>query len=375
MDTRPTRGIQSGLTLVELLIALALASLITVGVSQLFLATSKTNKLLEGQSLIQDAGIFSIEFISRAAQRAGFKGCFSNNDEIYKTFLADIPYEYDISVGLVGYEGETTGWSPDIETILPKTVDDVDTNVYTAGTAGAGNGINTDSIVRGTDIVTFRYISEVSNRLAVAMPTSTEDIDVVTNSFEFGVDHMAYIHDCEKATVFRVTGIDADSDIQHLGTIDPDGYTNSFAKLAEFNTFDTDAYVSAVITKTFFIAPGQSLNAQGNRPLSLWQKVGISAPVEIVEGVEDLQVTYGVDTDSDNVPNRYVDADAVLDFDDVVMIRISVTANSINNVGGTKTPNHGCTSSGGSQICLSGFNYDGLLRQTFTQTIALRNKS
>ena len=375
MKIRLKTDFQRGFTLIEALVGLALASLITVGVSQLFIATSKTNKLLEGQSSIQDAGIFSIEFISRAAQRAGFKGCFSNNDELYKTFLADIPYEFDIGIGLVGYEGETTGWSPDIETILPKTIAGVDTNVYVAGTDGDGNGFDTDAIVRGTDIVTFRYISTELNRLAVAMPTSTEEIDVVTSSFEFGVDHMAYIHDCEKGTIFRVTGIDSDADIQHSSVIDPDGYTNSFARLAEYNTFDTDAYVSAVVTKTFFVAPGLSINAQGHRPLSLWQKVGISAPVEIVEGIEDLQITYGIDTDSDNIPNRYVDADGVLDFNEVLMIRVRVTANSVNDVGGTKPPNHGCLSDGGSQACLNGLNYDGLLRRTFTQTIALRNQS
>ena len=218
-------------------------------------------------------------------------------------------------------------------------------------------------------------MSTVSNRLAVAMPTSTEEIDAVPSSFEFDADHMAYIHDCEKGTVFRVTGISAAANIQHSGIVDPDGFTNSFANLAEFNTFGTDAYVSAIVTKTFFVARGSSVNDQGNRPLSLWQKVGISAPVEIVEGIEDLQIGYGIDTDGDGIANRYVDADAVLDFDDVLMIRVSVTVNSVSNVGGTRTPIHGCLGSGGTQVCLDGLNYDGLLRRTFTQTIALRNQS
>lgn len=368
-------GYQRGLTLIELIIGLALSAIITVGLSQLFTASSRTYKLLEGQSLIQNAGRFSVEFISRAAQRAGYKGCFSTNEDIYKTFLADVPYEFNLNVGLEGYEGETAAWFPDIETIVPKTIAGVDTNVYVAGTEGAGNGIDTNDIVRGTDIVTFRYISAVANRLAVAMPTSTEAVDAVPSLFEFGADHMAYIHDCEKGTIFRVTGISATADIQHSGIVDPDGYTNSFSRLAEYGTFETDAYVSAIVTRTFFIAPGMDVNDQGNRPLSLWQKVGISAPVEIVEGIEDLQIEYGIDTDSDDIPNRYVDADSVLDFDDVLMIRISITTNSINDVGGTTTPTHGCMGSGGSQNCLDGLNYDGLLRRTFTQTIALRNQS
>lgn len=366
---------QTGLTLIEVMIGLALSATITIGLTQLFIASSQTYKLLEGQSLIQDAGRFSIEFISRAAQRAGFKGCFSTNEDLHKTFLADVPYEFNLNVGLVGYEGETTAWSPDIETIMPKTVAGIDTNVYVAGTDGAGNGIDTTDIVRGTDIVTFRYISTVFNRLAVAMPTSTEEVDVVPSSFEFGADHMVYIHDCEKGTIFRVTGISTAANIQHTSLVDPDGYTNSFSRLAEFNSFDTDAYVNAIVTRTFFIAPGLDVNDQGNKPLSLWQKVGLSAPEEIVEGIEDLQIEYGIDTDSDDIPNRYVDADSVLDFDDVLMIRISVTTNSVNDVGGTKTPTHGCVGSGGSQDCLDGLNYDGLLRRTFTQTIALRNQS
>jgi type IV pilus assembly protein PilW len=370
-----TPGVQKGLTLIEILIALGLSATITLGLTQLFLASSQTYKLLEGQALVQDAGIFSIEFISRAAQRAGYKGCFSKNGDLYQTFLADIPYEFNLNVGLEGYEGETSAWSPGIETTIPKTVAGVDSNVYVAGTDGAGRGINTNKIVRGTDIVTFRYISTVFNRLAADMPTSTEEIDVVPSSFEFGTDHMAYIHDCEKGTIFRVTGINAAANIQHSSVVDPDGYTNSFSKLAKFNTFDTDAYVNAIVTKTFFIAPGLAMNDEGEKPLSLWQKNGISAPVEIVEGVEDLQITYGIDTDSDDIPNRYVDADAVLDFDDVLMIRVQVTTNSVNDVGGTKTPSHGCVSSGGSQECLDGLTYDGLLRRTFTQTIALRNQS
>jgi type IV pilus assembly protein PilW len=368
---------QRGFSLVELMIALMLSSFLAVGISQLFIANATTYKLLQGESLIQDSGRFSLDFISQAAERAGYTGCFSNNEDIYKTFLPDVPYEFNVGVGLEGYEGGAASWTPDIEAVLPKTVLGVDTRVYVAGTDGAGNGIDTSNIVRGTDIVTFRYVSRASNRLAFTMPTSTEDIDVVTpaSTFEFGPDYMAYIHDCEKGTIFRVTGITATGDIEHSGAVDPDGYTNSFARLGTHSTFDTDAYVSAIVTKTFFIAPGTGVNEQGNTPLSLWQKVGISAPVEIVEGVEDLQVLYGVDTDDDGIHNTYVAADSVTDFDNVVMVRISVTANSVNDVGGTSTPTHGCVAGGGSQYCLDGHDYDGLLRRTFIQTVALRNKS
>ena len=75
----------------------------------------------------------------------------------------------------------------------------------------------------------------------------------------------------------------------------------------------------------------------------------------LVEGVEDLQILYGVDTaGEDLVPSTYVDASLVTDFNDVVSVRIVLTVNSIDDVGSSDA--------------------DGILRRNFTQTIRLRNR-
>lgn len=365
---------EEGFTLIELMIALVLVSIIGLGITQFLVANAQTYKFLAGQSRVQESGRFALETLIRSAQMAGFKGCFSTNDEVHKTFLADIPYEFDLTSPLMGYEGETTAWVPDIEAVLPKTVSAIDTNVYAAGAVGPGSGIDTDSILRKTDIFTVTYISEKKHRLSVNMPTSAEEVEVDTTDFEFANDYMAYIHDCEKGTIFRVTGFGAGGEIQHTGLLDPDGYTNALVRLAEFNTFETDAYVSAIVSHTFFVAPGEAALNAGNTTMSLWRKVGPAAPEELVEGIEDLQVKYGVDTDGDDVPNRYLDADAVIDFNDVLTLRITVTSNSVEDVGGNTGPTHGCTSAGGSQDCLPGETFDGLLRRAFTQTINLKNR-
>ena len=89
----------------------------------------------------------------------------------------------------------------------------------------------------------------------------------------------------------------------------------------------------------------------------------------MVDGIEDLQIKYGVDTDNDKIPNRYVDAGAVINFDDVRSLSVSIVATSIDDVDGTSTPTHGCST----QYCKPGTATDGLLRRTFSQTVALRN--
>ena len=150
---------------------------------------------------------------------------------------------------------------------------------------------------------------------------------------------------------------------------DVDATRNNNLQLASVNTFDTDAAISAIETHTFFVAPGTGVNSEGNTPLSLWRKSGLTAPAELVEGVEDLQILYGVDTDGDNAPNQYVGANFVGNWNDIVTVRVTVVVNSVDNVGATSAPTHGCTV----QDCITGSSIDGLLRRSFTQTIQLRN--
>ncbi len=92
------------------------------------------------------------------------------------------------------------------------------------------------------------------------------------------------------------------------------------------------------------------------------------AAQELVEGVQDMQVLYGIDSDNDQFPNQYVTSNNVgPNFQNVVSIRIMLLLQSIDDFvaddpqtytfnGATTTP------------------ADRRLRQVFTTTIALRNR-
>ena len=88
----------------------------------------------------------------------------------------------------------------------------------------------------------------------------------------------------------------------------------------------------------------------------------------MVEGVEDMQILYGEDTDADNVANRYVPSDKVGSMENVVSVRISLLLRSVQNnlttapapytyMGTTTTPPAG----------------DLYLRKVFNATISVRN--
>jgi type IV pilus assembly protein PilW len=166
------------------------------------------------------------------------------------------------------------------------------------------------------------------------------------------------VSNCEQAAVFRVTDrIAAGPNTVALRHDAVGGgiFDNTHARVTEIGrTYQEDALVGRVQSTIFFIAEGAGLDNNDQPPMALWQKVGSNGPVELVQGVEDLQVLYGLDTTpNDGLPNAnsYVTAADLDPDDDVVSVRVSVTVNSVDTV-----------------------TEDGeMLRRTFSKTILLRN--
>ena len=371
---------QQGLSLVELMISLTMGAMITAGVVRLFSANSEAYRVLQGQARMQESARFAMEFLRRDVENAGRLGCNSNLDPDDATFYFNQvalppPFEYDIHTAFVqGYEGQAGGaWlpAPGVRE-LPGKSGGADTRVFLKRT-----GIKTDKILQGTDILVFRGIerTDMFNYLESSMTTASQkDIKVVrpadgVDGLGFVEDELVLIHDCEKATLFQVTDItDTDPIVLSHATGVRD-WSNASDHLTTLNTYQTDAAVSAVVTSIYYIAPGAGQNRSGSTPLSLWRKQGIASPVELVEGIEDLQILYGIG--NAGFPARYVTANQIGDRQ-IYTVRVSLVANTIDDVGGTVSTTHGCKV----QTCYDGEavnGIDGLQRRTFTQTVALRN--
>ena len=97
---------------------------------------------------------------------------------------------------------------------------------------------------------------------------------------------------------------------------------------------------------------------------------------ELVEGVENMQILYGVDSDDDNVANQYVAADeintvgAATDFNDVVSIRLSLLMRSNEN---SEVLNAGETFVLSDQIEITPID-KGVLRYVSNATVELRSR-
>lgn len=91
-----------------------------------------------------------------------------------------------------------------------------------------------------------------------------------------------------------------------------------------------------------------------------------AAPTIIAEGVEDLELRYGVDTDADGIANRYVLESNVANWTQVVSAKAALLVNSVENVFASTL--HGCESCNTFNPATS-----NLLRAEFHATVRFRN--
>jgi len=115
------------------------------------------------------------------------------------------------------------------------------------------------------------------------------------------------------------------------------------------------------ITNTLTIATGAS-----GRPALFCNGV------EIIEGVENLQVEYGVDTDADRMVDRYYKINAVpaANVRDILTVRVALMVATVKEA---RTAQTGTTTKdlAGTTVTLSN---DKRLRQIYTSTVRLHNR-
>ena len=238
---------------------------------------------------------------------------------------------------IFGYDGTDSTWLPSSDT-----------------SASVITGIDASRVLPGTDLLKvwfatgqgYRVIANTGSPAPGAAPIRLDaTVTDVEQALEVG--QPAFINDCMNGRLFRVTAINHASGQAELepGTRYGIGQVGSAGSM-----------VMPVVSHTWYVGTSANLNHRGDPIQSLFQQDGTSAPAELVEGIEDLQLWYGVKDSiaGTTFPGSYLDASLVSDFRDVVTVRIQLTANSVDDAGSSAP--------------------DGILRRTFTQTILLRNR-
>ena len=306
-----------GFSLLELLIAAALGVVLIAAVVQLFAGSSRGNAVLAGQALLQESARHAVALLSRSARNAGYLGCGGRDglvNALNGTWQRIV--EFDVSRPVEGFDGRGATWTPDIGT-LPTT--------GSTALAFAGNRIDLAELRTGSDVVVFRRLEAPARPIARSLATILDPVTgqgedplvTVDDGFAFKADDFVVVSDCKQSALFRIGTINT---VGRVATLSRPPTSGPFGNRARHSLSRDDqpfggqigpegAGVGRVVTEIYFVARGAGLNNRDETVWSLWRKTGADRPAELVQGVDDLQVLFGVDLtpgDGVNAPNRYL---------------------------------------------------------------------
>ncbi len=260
------------------MVAVTIGLIILAAVSGIFVTSKSTYTTTDSMARLQENARFAVHYLSRDIRMAGFTGCLDDLKSVNSTINGSSFAFQNLSTPVEGLNDATGTWYPSGSTSLPA------------------------SIKSGTDSITLR-LADDSNNISItkAMPNTSAELNVsaVTGLADGDIVILA---DCSSADIMQITAIQTSSlKIQHNpgGSLTPGNSTQVLSK-----QYTPPAKLLKFVTRSYFI----TVRADGVPVLMMQENNG--AAQELIEGVEDMQILYGKDTDTtpDGVPNVYLRA-------------------------------------------------------------------
>jgi len=322
-------GTNCGTSLVEILVALVISLFLLGGIVQVYLGNKTTFKFTNALAEIQENGRFALDWMSQDLRMSNEWGCVRFN-----------PADTD-NINNTINTATFTGYNSNFHDFVGEEA--------VEGTNNAG--------LNGSDTVTIRGGKPgQANVKSPFFPTGTASLNVTTGS-RIGQGDFVLVTRCGANDLL----IEAEADILRVTNSTTVAATTllTFAG-TKSQQFENDASVIELQTVTYSIANGAS-----GEPSLFRTEFGTA--LELVEGIEEMQILYGVDNNSDQSANQYVSSNNVADFEDVVSIRVMLLVRSIDDFVAEAPQTY---SFNGAQTTPA----DRRLRQVFTATVALRNR-
>lgn len=349
---------QRGLTLIELMIGMALGLIVLAGIGYIYLGSRQTYKLQDNMARIQENGRYAMEILGREIRMAGFQECSTAKftSTVNPQAGAQNNYLYDFSRNPI----EGFNAIPGTSTWTTVTSGSPATTVSVSNVAS--------NVVSGTDVIALRSTGDLGIQI-LGQPTdnncgdTTADLKVTNNSvLSDGMIVMST--NCTNATVFQITNFNSNQNVVHnTGTASPGNSTK------DLGACFVGGNIVAVSAVSYFIRN----NIAGVPALFRKRSTDVQAD-ELVEGIEDMQIEYGIDTNGDGAVDEYVNAgqanklDTADRWSKVLSVRISLVLVSRED-GVLDAPQQYVFN--GNPVNPTG---DRRLRFVFTSTIGVRNR-
>ena len=362
-----------GFSIIELMIAMLLSLILLAGVGQIYVSSKQSYRVTEEIGRMQENSRFAMDVLTKEIRMAGFSPC-PPTDEVAITLNAGLPADaYDFGNGaIIGYEAGGTFASS-----FPAT-----------GTGAGARVADSDGFMvkRGGD-TTYSIEShvETSAQFFVVDSTGLEDGDVLM------------VCDANNTAIFQTSNVTHSSG----NLVHPSGSagmtpgncskglgfpTDCSSANGNGYTYEDDAVIVKFISTIYYV--GVSSDGTGR---SLYRQrllentgatLGAGAAIELIDGIETLQLLYALDTDGDTQAERYVSADNVTaagscgatpcTWNNVIGVRLGLLMATQNQVASsTDTKSYNIA---GNVFDDTDHGNDKRLRTVYTSTVKIRNR-
>ncbi len=354
-----------GVTLIELLIAMAISSILLLGVGSIYSNTKRTYFVQDEFGLLQENARYALDVLEKEVRNAGYVGCKSLSLLTPNSIVTNTAEFGGVDFGpnnfLLGHKNSGGVYNPPFPS--PST-----------------------SVMPNTDAVTIRRGSSCGGHLTGNTAPNNANIQI-TSSCGFQQNEIVMITDCERADIFKVTNNPNDIGKNNPTTLTHSNAGNTTNKLSKI--YGDDATIYKLQRDTYFIKTDP---ISGNPSLyvrGLMNQGGAYGVFEtqIADNVESMLIDYGIDLDYvQDSDITAIGADTYLTADQIVglgtnplnngatmwasvvnlRIRLLMRSNPVSNRerkydwdGATVTPATG----------------DYRIRQAYSVTINLRNRT
>ncbi len=373
-------SLYSGYSLIEVMISLVLGLLVTTGIFQIYISNKQTYRLAEGQSRLQENARFALNFLSEDIRMAGYMGCISRATPPNIILNTPTDHLYNFVNPLEGFEWVGPGAGP---------------NAWSVGGAGSPPAAwapaahaSILSPLDNSDIITIRR-TEITGNPVVNHPNGAANV-TLANAGTPALENcdLVVISSCTAATLFQISTFPDPAVAPFIAThaggacvplgnpgsplaapgnaVDPVSLTTNL--MQSFANGQLYRYQNISYFIRHVPDPVDPLNAIP----TLFRRINMQNSTALVEGIEQMQVFYGADTNADGNADRYYTANqfvappAVPLWNQVVSVRISLLVSSIE---ANLVRQPAAINFNGIPVNVA----DGRLRRQFTTTIAIRN--
>ncbi len=325
------------MTMVELMVAIALAMLINGAAIMVYLSGKQTYQLNDALSRFQENMRYASSTVEYDLRLAGNLGC--NN-------------------GL--YTAPTGGTAALHARVLPASVDTSFQQAVIGFDAAIPAELVAGEVVAGSDVFRLQFAASNSRALTGAMASTNGTLSVNGSTSDFAVNDVLMVADCSAGEIFSASTVATGGStvtISHGGA--KNSNSGNFAK-----SYGTDAELMRFINRVYYVGPVGGTNMLLRKTL----QGGGLVTEQIAEGIEDMQVLYGLDSTGSGQVGRYVTASSVPDWNTVRSVQLCLLFVSADN--GLLSVSQQYTNCRGATVTAP----DRRMRQTMITLVALRNR-